>query len=193
MMECKSVAYDVNNLYSDKYDQIKEDILTAVEDGFREGVREGVKEGMLYALNELIDLNFLNIKKEKVRSLDDILQSVVSESLENLANSRATHEVCPILRSWLGRQCDEVIQKVTAECKIKTAKDASDLMSYLQIEDLADKKSKELSLEARKVLPSSFIVSGIFNGLYKALWDCTKESVKKCKGRIEEAAASGDL
>jgi hypothetical protein len=188
--ECIAVAKDMNTFYGHKYDQIKEDILAAVEEGFREGVREGVKEGLLYALNELIDLQIIDLKKEKVRSLDEILQSAALVSIESLANSRATQEVCPILRNWLGRQCNEVIQMLTAKCKIKTAKDASDLMNYLQLEDLADKKSKELSMEARKALPSSFIVSGIFNGLYKALWGCTKESVKKCKGRIEEAAAS---
>jgi hypothetical protein len=186
---CKVVAGDMNTFYDHKYDQIKLDILAAVEEGFREGVREGVKEGLLYALNELIDLQIIDLKKEKVRSLDEILQSVAVVSLESLANSRATHEVCPILRMWLGRQCDQAIQMLTAKCRIKTARDASDLMNYLQLDDLADKKSKEMSVEARKALPSSFIVSGIFNGVYKAMWGCTKESVKKCKGRIEEAAA----
>jgi hypothetical protein len=190
MNKCEMTAHEMNNLYSSNYDQLRKDILEAVEDGFREGVREGVKEGMLYALNEVIDLKILDIKKERIRSLDEILQLVASESLESLANSRTTHEVCPVLRSWLERRCDEAIRILIDDCKIVTARNVSDLMMHLNLEDLADKKSQEISSEAKKKLPQSFVVSSIFNGLYRALWSCTKESVKMCNERIKETVAS---
>ena len=183
----------MNSSYSTKYDQIKDDVLSALEEGFKEGLKAGVRDGILNGIKEWVDLGYPKVKKAKLLDLDEIMRDVASETLENLAKSRTKDEVCPILREELQKQCDHLLHKLRSEDRIKTAKDATDILKNLKMEDLADKKMKELSGEAKKALPSNMVATSLFDGLYKALWGCTKESIKICRKRAVEAAAARDV
>lgn len=190
MEDYKTVAKEIEDIYENKYNQFNLDVLSASEEGFRDGLKLGTIEGILHGLNECSDLGFSKVRKSKIRSLEEISRDLAVESLKSLASSRTRAEICPILKDELRKQCDHVIHRLTVEEKMNTAAEAADLLGTLNLEGLADKKMEELAKDAKRSLPSNFIVRGIFSGLQEALWDCLKDSIKDCKRRIQKAAGS---
>jgi hypothetical protein len=190
MMDCDASATEINTIYNNICERMNTDILSAIEVGFREGLTVGVWEGILSGLNEGIDRGLLNVRKVKIRNLEEILIDVASETLESLASSRTKAEVCPVIIDGLRKQCDQIIHRLTVVGEMETAYDAAGLLGQLNLEYLADKKMKELSRRAEKELPSNFVVYGVFRGMQKALWDCTKKGIENCLIRIRDVAGT---
>ena len=186
----KAVADMINDIYINKYDGVNRDIISASAVGFRDGLELGIIEGILYGLNECIDLGFLDVKKAKIRSVEEISRDIAAESLASLASYKTRKEICPILKDELRKECDLVIHRLIVKENVNTAKEAADLLAMLDLEGTVDKKMKELAKDVKKSLPSNFVVHGIFSGLQEAMWNCLKDSAKNCKTRVEKAAES---
>ena len=180
--ENEIAAEDINNFYNDTFNKCSQEIIEGAKEGFKEGLKAGIKSG----IKDIIGMGFLGTKDEKSPSDADILQDAAREGLRNMASTITKKNVCPIIKIWLERQCNEVVGMLEARKLIKTAQDASNLAGYLKLEETADKKYEEMSDKAKAALPSSFIADALFKGVQETLWSCTKEDIKSCQKRINE-------
>lgn len=180
--ENEIAAEDINNFYNDTFNKCSQEIIEGAKEGFKEGLKAGIKSG----IKDIIGMGFLGTKDEKSPSDADILQDAAGEGLRNMASTITKRNVCPIIKIWLERQCNEVVAMLEARKLIKTAQDASNLAGYLKLEETADKKYEEMSDKAKAALPSSFIADALFKGVQETLWSCTKEDIKSCQKRINE-------
>jgi hypothetical protein len=180
--ESETSAGDINSIYNDTLNKLSQEIIEGVKEGFKEGLKAGIKSG----IQEIIGLGFLGGKSEKSLSDEDILRDAAGEGLKNMASTITKRNVCPIIKIWLERQCNEVVGMLEAKRLIKTAQDTSNLAGYLKLEETADKKYNEMSDLAKAALPSSFIADALFKGVQETLWSCTKEDIKSCQKRIIE-------
>jgi hypothetical protein len=180
--EIEKAAEDVNCFYNNVFDKLTVEIIEGIEEGFKEGVKTGVRNG----LTQTIGLGFLGTGKQKGKSIEEILKISFTEGLEKTAGTMTKRNVCPILRSWLENRCDEAVEILVTKGLKKTAKNTSDLVGLLKIEEKVDKNYNDLSNQAKKVLPPSIIVQSLYQGIQSTLWGCTKDGIKSCQKRIAE-------
>lgn len=180
--EIENAAEEVNSFYSKVFDKLTTEIIEGIEEGFKEGVKTGVQNG----LQQTIGLGFFGTGKQEGQSIEEILKISFSEGLKKTASTMTKRNVCPILKTWLENRCDEAVEILVTKEMIKTAKNTSDLASLLKIEDKADKKYNDLSSQAKKALPPSFIVQSLYQGVQSTIWGCTKDGIKSCQKRIAE-------
>ena len=180
--EIEKAAEDVNGFYGEVFDKLSLEIIEGMEEGFKEGVKTGVRNGLL----QIIGLSFLGSKKQEASSIEDLLKNSFAKGLTKTADTMTERNVCPILKTWLENRCDEAVEILVTKGMIKTAKNTSDLARFLKVEEKADKEYSEMSDQAKKVLPSSFIVHSFYQGVQSTLWSCTKDGIKSCQKRIAE-------
>jgi len=178
----KIASEDINSFYNESFNKFSQEIIEGAKEGFKEGLKAGIKSGV----QQIIGLGFLGDKCEKSISDAEILQDAAGEGLKNMASTITKKNVCPIIKIWLERQCNEVVSMLEAKRLMKTTQDAFNLAGYLKLEETADKKYNEMSDLAKSALPSSFIADALFNGLQETLWSCTKEDIKSCQKRITD-------
>ncbi len=180
--EIENTAHDLNNFYNGYLDKLSIEIIEGVKEGFAEGLKTGIRNGLL----ESFKLGFLGTKKEKIRTLEEILKDASSEGLKNMASTMTKRNACPALEGWLKKRCDEAISMISSRGVIKTTKDATELAGYLNLEEKADKKMDDLSNQAKQAFLSNFIFESLFQGIQSTLWGCTKNGIKGCQKRITE-------
>jgi hypothetical protein len=180
--ESETAVKDINDFYNEAFNKVSQEIIEGAKEGFKEGLRAGIKSG----LQEITGLGFVWAKAARSLSEEDILRDAAAGGLKNMTSTITKRNVCPIMKSWLGNQCDEAVGILVAKGSIKTAQDATHLAGYLKLEEAADKKYQEMSDQAKVGLPSSFIADALFKGVQETLWDCAKDGIKSCQKRISE-------
>ncbi|HPS91356.1 MAG TPA: hypothetical protein PKV33_04295 [Methanothrix sp.] len=184
--ESETAAEDINNVYNDAFNKLSQEILEGAKEGFKEGIKAGVESG----IQEILTMGFLRSRSEKSPSDAEILRGAAGEGLQKMACTITERNVCPVVRSWLEKRCNEAINILAAKRLVEAEQDANTLASYLKLEEKADKKYKEMSELAKAALPSGFVIDSLFNGIQSAIWSGIKEDAKGCQKRIAEMKAA---
>ncbi|MDD4652789.1 MAG: hypothetical protein PHQ34_11230 [Methanothrix sp.] len=182
----ETAAEDINNIYNNAFDKLSQEIIEGAKEGFKEGVKAGVKSG----IQEILTMGFPGNGSERSSSDAEILRGATGEGLQNMASTITERNVCPVIRSWLEKRCNEAISILAAKRMIEAEQDASSLTGYLKLEEKADKKYKEMAGLAKASLPSGFVIDSLFNGVQSAIWSGIKEDIKNCQKRIAEVSAA---
>ncbi|OPY52197.1 MAG: hypothetical protein A4E49_01958 [Methanosaeta sp. PtaU1.Bin112] len=178
----ETAAEDIDNIYNDALDKLSQEIIEGAKEGFKEGAKAGVKSG----IQEILTMGFLGSSSEKSLSDAEILRGAAGEGLQNMASTITKRNICPVIRSWMEKRCNEAMNVLAAKRLIETEQDATSLASYLKLEEKADKKCKEMSDRAKAALPSGFVIDSLFCGLQDTIWSGIKEDIKSCQKKIAE-------
>jgi hypothetical protein len=184
--ESETAAEDIDNIYNNAFDKLSQEIIEGAREGFKQGVKAGVKSG----IQEILTMGFIGCRTEKSSSDAEILIGAAGEGLQNMASTITERNVCPVIRSWLEKRCNQAISIITAKRMIEEEQDASSLAGYIKLEEKADKKYKEMAGLAKASLPSGFVIDSLFNGVQSAIWSGIKEDIKSCQKRIAEVSAA---
>jgi hypothetical protein len=184
--ESETAAEDIDNIYNNAFDKLSQEIIEGAKEGFKQGVKAGVKSG----IQEILTMGFPGNISEKSSSDAEILRGAAGEGLQNMASTITERNVCPVIRSWLEKRCNQAISILAAKRMIEAEQDASSLAGYLKLEEKADKKYKEMAGLAKASLPSGFVIDSLFNGVQSAIWSGIKEDIKSCQKRIAEVSAA---
>lgn len=176
---------NINVSYEDYYINLEKEIKSAIEEGVKEGIKEGVKKGILNGLNECIDLGLLNIRKTKVKEIDEILKEIVSETIQKETKKAVAEEVCPIVKVQMKNYCDKILDKINED---KIISDVVDVTGKFDIEKLTEKKMEKILQYIRQNLPKNFMFIAIFDGFQKGMSECLAENIKRCIKRIQNTS-----
>ena len=178
----KQKLENINDYYENYYENLEKEIKSVIEEGVKEGIKEGVKKGILKGLNECIDLGLLNIKKTKIKEIDEILKEIAVETIQKETKKAVAEEVCPVVKVQMKNYCDKILDKINED---KIILDVVDVTSKLDIEKLTEKKMEKILQYIRQNLPNNFMFIAIFDGFQKGMSECLTENMKRCTKRIQ--------
>lgn len=189
------VIEDIDDFYTDNFDPIKNEIVSAImegveegiEEGVKEGIKKGVKDGILEGLNEYFELGFLHLRKTESKKLEEILKDVATETIEKKVKDSVKNEICPVVKSRMNGICND-LNKLIKKYKITTNPVVVDAIK-LKIKELTKKKINEV---IREVKPQqNFVLTILFDGLHKAISECLIENINKCAKKIQDEMKHG--
>lgn len=189
MNEKVGVIEDLIDPYFEYCDEINEKISNAIKEGAKEGIEEGVKGGVLDGIAECYDIGFLNLRKTKVKEIDETLRDVGAETAQEQVKSIAREEICPRLQEKLQDICNTAVQNIEGQ-DIQGGEEAIYLARKFNIRQKLETKIKEIEQNMKKSLPENFLFTVLLEDLQNSICECFNESLDKCEKKIQETLKS---
>ncbi|HLB70002.1 MAG: hypothetical protein OIN88_02580 [Candidatus Methanoperedens sp.] len=178
---------EIINYYKEYFADFEKEFISAMKEGISEGTKEGVKAGILNGLIDCFDIGFLNIRKIKSKTLEEIIKDVAAETTEEQVNDNVRREVCPVIENRFEDICKTILNKIKEE-DITIDSGLVELMKKLDVEKLAVDKKDEIMEFVKQNILQNFILAAAFDGLQNATCDCVIENTRTCAKKIQDAA-----
>jgi len=176
---------NITNYYSGQYRDLKEEILISIDEGVKEGIKEGTQKGIIDGISECFNIGFLNIKKQRIKDLDEILKEVSADTIEDQVKKTVNEEMCPVIGEKIQDLCDSTLNRIK-ENDITISENELYAIKTIDITEILNKKIKKINKEIKAHFPPNFVFTAFINGLENGISKCVTKKINNCSEKIEE-------
>ena len=181
----KELIENFTDYYSGQYRDLKEEILISIDEGVKEGIKEGTQKGIIDGISECFNIGFLNIKKQRIKDLDEILKEVSADTIEDQVKKTVNEEICPAIGKKMQDLCDSTVNQIK-ENDITISENELYAIKTVDITEILNQKIEEINKEIKVHFPPNFVFTAFINGLQNGISECVAEKINNCSEKIEE-------